>query len=41
MRCAEYPAMGMKSVEQLYKNLKERKILEDKETCMLFRYLFV
>ena len=35
------PGIGMKSVEQLYKNLKERKILEDKETCMLFRYLFV
>ena len=29
------PGIGMKSVEQL------RKILEDKETCMLFRYLFV
>lgn len=35
------PGMGMKSVEQLYKKLKERNILEDKETCILFRYLFV
>ena len=35
------PGMGMKSVEQLYHTLKERNILENKETCILFRYLFV
>lgn len=35
------PGMGTKSVGQLYKILKEKGILEDKETCTLFPYLFV
>ena len=35
------PGVGTKSVEQLYHTLKERNILENKETCILFRYLFV
>lgn len=38
---AKLPGMGIKSVEQLYEKLKEKKILESKETCGLFRYLFV
>ena len=33
--------MGVKSVEQLYEKLKDKNILENKETCTLFRYLFV
>ena len=40
MRCAEYPVWEWKSVEQLYHTLKERNILENKETCILFRYPF-
>lgn len=35
------PGMGTKSVELLYKILKGKGILEDKETCTLFPYLFV
>lgn len=35
------PGMGVKSSEQLYEKLKEKNILEDKDTCVLFRYLFV
>lgn len=35
------PGVGTKSVEQLYHTLKERNILENKETCILFRYLLV
>lgn len=33
--------MGVKSSEQLYEKLKDKNILEDKDTCVLFRYLFV
>lgn len=33
--------MGIKSVELLYEKLRENNILESKETCNLFRYLFV
>ena len=32
---AKLPGMGIKSVEQLYEKLKEKKILESKETCGL------
>ena len=35
------PGMGVKSAEQLYEILKDKNILEDKDTCVLFRYLFV
>ena len=35
------PGMGGKSAEQLYEKLKDKNILEDKDTCVLFRYLFV
>ena len=35
------PGMGVKSSEQLYEKLKDKNILEDKDTCVLFRYLFV
>lgn len=35
------PGMGNKSVEQIYEKLKEKDILEDKDTCVLFRYLFI
>lgn len=35
------PGIGTKSIEQLYEKLKEKKILEDQNTCFLFPYLFV
>ena len=35
------PGMGVKSAEQLYEKLKDKNIMEDKDTCVLFRYLFV
>lgn len=35
------PGIGTKSIEQLYEKLKEKKILEDQDTCFLFPYLFV
>jgi len=35
------PGMGNKSVEQIYEKLKEKDIFEDKDTCGLFRYLFI
>ena len=35
------PSVGTKSIEQLYEKLKDKKILEDQDTCFLFPYLFV
>lgn len=37
----QMPGIGTKSIEQLYEKLKEKKILEDQDTCFLFPYLFV
>lgn len=37
----QMPSVGTKSIEQLYEKLKDKKILEDQDTCFLFPYLFV
>lgn len=37
----QMPSVGTKSIEQLYEKLKDKKILENQDTCFLFPYLFV
>ena len=38
MPCVQCPVWES---SQLYEKLKDKNILENKETCTLFRYLFV
>lgn len=40
----QMPSVGTKSIEQLYEKLKDKKILEDQDTCfyfLIFLYKYV